>query len=125
MLRPLKESIVIGDQDFRLYRLLTGSARSVCQLVYATIGTLTLYITMVYYTQRKQLSKFTISLASCCFGIYLTHQFLLKALYYNTDFALIVGPYWLPWLGFTLVLPISYLLSLLLLKTKIGKFLIG
>ena len=125
MLRPLKESIVIGDQDFRLYRLLTGSARSVCQLVYATIGTITLYITMVYYTQRKQLSKFTISLASCCFGIYLTHQFLLKALYYNTDFASIVGPYWLPWLGFTLVLPISYLLSLLLLKTKIGKFLIG
>ena len=125
LLRPLKESIIIGDQDIRLYRLLTGSARSTCQLIYATIGTLTFYITMVYYTQHKQLSKFTISLSSCCFGIYLTHQFLLKALYYNTDFASIVGPYWLPWLGFIIVLPISYLLSLLLLKTKIGKFLIG
>ena len=125
LLRPLKESIVIGDQDFILYRLLSVSVRSACQLIYATIGTLTFYITMVYYSQRKQLSKFIISLASCCFGIYLIHQFLLKALYYNTDFAFIVGPYWLPWLGFTLVLPVSYLLSVLLLKTKFGRFLIG
>lgn len=125
LLRPLKETIVIGDQDIRLYRLLTGSARSTCQLIYATIGTITFYITTVYYTRKKQLSKFTITLASCCFGIYLIHQFLLKALYYNTDFASIVGPYWLPWLGFIIVLPISYLLATLLLKTKIGKFLIG
>ena len=125
LLRPLKETIIIGDQDLRLYRLLTASARSTCQLIYATIGTITFYITMAYYTRNNQLSKFTITLASCCFGIYLIHQFLLKALYYNTGFASIVGPYWLPWLGFIIVLTISYLLATLLLKTKIGKFLIG
>ncbi len=124
-LRPLKGTIIIGDQDFRLYRLLTCSARNTCQLIYATIGTITFYITNVHYTKYKQLSKFTISLASCCFGIYLIHQFLLKVLYYNTDFASIVGPYWLPWLGFIIVLLISYLFAIVLLKTKIGKFLIG
>lgn len=121
----LKETIIIGDQDFRLYRLLTSSIRNSFQLIYATIGTISFYITMVYYTRNKQLSKFTISLASCCFGIYLTHQFLLKALYYNTNFSSLVGPYWLPWLGFVIVLSISYLLAILLMKTKIGKFLIG
>ena len=125
LLRPLKETIIIGDQDFRLYRLLTSSLRSTCQLIYATMGTITFYITMVYYTSNKKMSKITVSLASCCFGIYLIHQFLLKALYYNTDFASIVGPYLLPWLGFIIVLPISYLLAILLLKAKIGKFLIG
>ena len=125
LLRPLKETIIIGDQDFRLYRLLTDSVRSTCQLIYATIGTITFYITMVYYTRNKQLGKYTITLASCCFGIYLIHQFLLKALYYNTDFASIVGPYWLPWLGFIIVLLVSFLLAILLLKTKVGKFLIG
>lgn len=125
ILRPLKETIVIGNQDFRLYKLLSISARGACQLIYATVGTITFYITMVYYTQRKQLGKFTISLASSCFGIYLIHQFLLIGLYYNTNFAAIVGPYWLPWLGVALVLPVSYLLSTILLKTKVGKFLIG
>lgn len=125
LLRPLKETIIIGDQDFRLYRLLTSSIRNTFQLIYATIGTISFYITMVYYTRNKQLSKFTISLASCCFGIYLIHQFLLKALYYNTNFSSLVGPYWLPWLGFVIVLSISYLLTILLMKTKIGKFLIG
>lgn len=125
LLRQLKETITIGDQDFRLYRLLTASARNTCQLIYATIGTITFYITIVYYTRNKQLSKFTIGLASCSFGIYLIHQFLLKALYYKTDFATIVGPYWLPWLGFVLVFLISYFISLLLLKSKYGKFLIG
>lgn len=125
ILRPLKETIVIGDQDFRLYKLLSISARGACQLIYATIGTITFYVTMVYYTQRKQLGKFTISLASCCFGIYLIHQFLLIGLYYNTNFASLVGAYWLPWLGFIIVLLISYLLASLSLKTKIGKFLIG
>lgn len=125
LLRPLKETIIIGNQDFGLYMLLTSSARSACQLIYATIGTITFYITMVYCTHHKKLGRFTISLASCCFGIYLIHQFLLIALYYNTSFASIVGPYWLPWLGFIIVLFISYLLASLSLKTKIGKFLIG
>ncbi len=125
ILRPLKETIVIGDQNFRLYKLLNVSARGACQLIYATIGTITFYITTVYFTRHRQLNKLTISLASSCFGIYLIHQFLLIGLYYNTNFAAIVGPYWLPWLGVALVLPVSYLLSTILLKTKVGKFLIG
>jgi hypothetical protein len=125
LFRPLKETIVIGDQDIRLYKLLSSSARSACQLIYATIGTLTFYMTMVYCTRGKQLSKFTISLASCCFGIYLIHQFILMWLYYNTNFAILVGAYLMPWLGFAIVLTISYLLSFLLLKNKLGKLLIG
>lgn len=125
ILRPLKDTIIIGNQNYSIYRLLTDSLRGACQLIYATLGTFTFYISMVYYTKKKQLGQFTVRLASCCFGIYLIHQFLLKLLYYNTNFSSIVGPYWLPWLGFILVLPISFYLSTLLLKTKMGKFFIG
>lgn len=124
LFRPLKE-LMIGNQDYILHKVLTSIMRSMCQLIYATIGTITFYISMVSYTKSKQLNKLTYNLALCSFGIYLIHQFILKILYYYTDFSSLVGSYWLPWLGFLLVFPTSYLISFFLLKTKIGKLLIG
>lgn len=125
ILRPMKESLVIDEQNGIWLNQMMLSARSVCQLVYASIGTLVFYITAVWYTRQHIINHFTVKLASCCFGIYLVHQFILKGLYYNTNFPSLVGPYWLPWLGFLLAAPISYLISSILLKTKIGKYLIG
>ena len=125
ILRPLKETISIGSPEFKSHIYLTEIARNLCQLIYATIGTITFYITVIWFVQKKQLNKFVTSLASCCFGIYIIHQFLLVTLYYKTNFASAVGPYWLPWCGFVLVISSSYLLSLLMLKTRLGKFLIG
>lgn len=125
VLRPLKETFEVGESEGIINKVITLSGRSACQLIYASVGTLVFYITAIYYTQNHQLKPFTIKLASCCFGIYLFQQFLLKGLYYKTGFAAAVGPYWLPWLGFIIVAPLSYLLSELLLKTKTGKYLIG
>lgn len=124
-LRPLKETFAIGGSEGIINKVITMSGRSACQLIYASIGTVVFYITAIYYTQRNQLKPFTVKLASCCFGIYLFQQFLLKGLYYKTGFAAAVGPYWLPWLGFIIAAPLSYLLTVLLLKTKTGKYLIG
>lgn len=124
-LRPLKETFEVGDSEGIINKVFTLSGRSACQLVYASIGTVVFYITAIYYTQRNQLKPFTIKLASCCFGIYLFQQFLLKGLYYKTSFAVIVGPYWLPWLGFIIAAPASYIIAYLLLKTKPGKYLVG
>lgn len=123
--RPLKEMLVIGDQDSNISKLLTMSGRSACQLFYAVIGTLSFYLTVIWYTEHHKIQPFTVKLASCCFGIYLFQQFVLKGLYYKTSFAEIVGPYWLPWLGFLIAAPLSFFLSTLLLKSKTGRFLIG
>lgn len=106
--RPLKETLTIGNGGSIISKVLTLSGRNICQLIYASVGTLTFYITAVWYTQRKQLKPFTIKLASCCFGIYLFQQFVLQLLYYKTFFPTLIGPYWLPWCGFAIALVISY-----------------
>ena len=123
--RPLKESLTIGDQEERLFKMITFSSRKLCQFLYASIGTMAFYCTAVWYTQKKQLKQFTIKLASCCFGIYLFQQFILELLYYQTTLPSMLGPYWIPWCGFCVTIILSYFISNLLLKTKVGRFLIG
>lgn len=125
LFRPLRESFVAGDSAGFINKAIINTERSACQLIYASIGTFVFYITAIYYTKRNQLKPIVVQIASCCFGIYLFQQFLLKALYYKTGFSAVVGPYWLPWLGFIIVLPTSYFISYLFLKTKLGKNLIG
>jgi hypothetical protein len=125
VLRPLRDVLVADNTQAKFLKLLTYASNNTCQLVYASVGLMAFYCTAVYYTQRHQLKPFTLNLAACCFGIYLFQQFILQGLFYKTDFAATVGTYWLPWLGFAIATPLSYLMAQLLLKTKIGKFLIG
>ena len=99
--------------------------KRLCTLLYASSGTFALYFTALWYTSWHTLSATTEKLSLCCFGIYLFHQFILFALYYKTGFPRFVGPYLLPWLGFAIALPLSWLLTTLFRRTKTGKFLIG
>lgn len=123
--RPLKETLTIGNNCNEVFRMLSLSARDACRLVYASVGTMSFYLSAVYYTERHKLSTFTVHLANCCFGIYLFQEFILKLIYYKTDFSIIVGPYFLPWLSFIIASVVSYCLASMLLKTKFGKYLIG
>lgn len=125
LFRPLKESLTIGVQDNMLFKIITYSSRKLCQLLYASIGTMAFYCTAVWYIQKKKLKQFTVKLASCCFGIYLFQQFVLELLYYKTTIPTMLGPYWLPWCAFCVTLILSYFISYLMLKTKFGRFLIG
>lgn len=125
LLRPMKDTLTIGDQDFRLFRVLSTSARKICQLIYASIGALSLYVSAVYYVKKNELKRITVELATCSFGIYIFQQFILKGLYYKTDFASLVGPYALPWLGFLIAATLSFMLSYMTLKTRTGRFLLG
>ncbi len=125
VLRPLKDSFSIGDSATLIYKGLTNMGQRFIQIVYATIGALAFYATAYYYTHHRTLNSGTVKLAGCCFGIYLFQQFVLQFLYYKTGLPSVIGPYWLPWVGFLLALPLSYLFTVLLLKTKTGKYLIG
>lgn len=124
LLRPLKDSFSIEGNYTLIYKGLTHMGQSFIQLVYASIGTFVFFITAYYYTKNHTLKQGTVNLAGYCFGIYLFQQFVLQFFYYKTSLPAIVGPYWLPWLGFLIALPISYLLTFCLLKTRVGRFLI-
>lgn len=115
----------IHNSDFITYKLLPIYERNLCQISYATLGTLLFYLTAKWYTRNYTIHSFTVKISSLCFGIYLFQQFILKGLYYKTGFTSLVGPYWFPWLGFIITLFLSSFLSLLFVKNRLGRFLIG
>lgn len=60
-----------------------------------------------------------------CFGVYLFQQFILQVIYYKTAAPIVFGPYWLPWFGFMVTWVLSSLFSWMLVKTKVGRFILG
>ena len=98
------------------------------KLLYATTGLLAAFTITLKLLNRKQdytLPRWVTYANSICFGVYIIHQFLLQGLYYYTPVPTIVGPYVLPWLGFIGTTIVSAVLAALLIKTKVGRFLIG
>ena len=58
---------------------------------------------------------------SACFGIYVFQQFIFQILYYKTTLSSLVGPYWLPWIGFFVALLGSYMLTKIIRSSKLGR----
>ena len=95
-------------------------------LLYALSGSVFAWLVANKYLDKGGIvSPYVFKLNSLCFGIYLFQQFILQILYYKTDLPQLVGPYFLPWIACTITLVTSYLLSVMCLKNKIGRFLIG
>ena len=90
-------------------------------------------ITLIYMIVMKILSSLDLTIISSwlivvnifCFGIYIYHQFVLKILYYYTDFPQMLNGYLLPWIAVALTLFISSLLTFMTLRIKVGRLLIG
>ena len=87
------------------------------------LGIIFIYILVNYLLEVKKVrvALWVINISGLCFGIYLFQQFILQILYYKTTLPSLVGPYWLPWVGLVITLILSYLLTKLSLKTKIGR----
>lgn len=123
--RPIRDILVVNDSQSNIVKFCVYVGNNISQFVYVTTGLIAFYCTVLYYVQRHEIKPFVIKLSAYCFGIYLLHQFILQLMYYRTSLPIIVGPYLLPWVGFICTLPISIVASRLILKTKIGNFLIG
>lgn len=123
--RPLRDILVPNDTIGIVLKIALASADHLSHLLYAITTLFAFYGIVLLYVKNHNLNKFTIRFAGCCFGIYIFQQFLLQLLYYKTSFPIFVGPFWLPWCGFVIATVVSYGLTILLLKTKTGKFLIG
>jgi peptidoglycan/LPS O-acetylase OafA/YrhL len=89
----------------------------------AVSGVAFVYGLVNYLIEGKKLTipQWVVELNGLCFGIYLFQQFILQILYYKTTLSSLIGPYWLPWIGLIVTLILSYLLTKLSLKTKIGR----
>lgn len=100
---------------------------NISKLIYSSIGVLmTLVIVGLYEKKRTTpLKNRVIIIGELCMGVYILQQFFLKAMYYYTELPFLIGPYWLPWVGFCVTLLGSVLLSWILRQTKLGRILIG
>lgn len=125
LLHTLKNELIVDPSGTIIQKVCMIARNNLCTVLYAGTGVMAFYLLSVYYTRIIKISDFTVRFASYCFGIYLFQQFILLALYYKTSLPTIIGPYMLPWFGFLITLILSSLLSMLFLKTKCGKFLIG
>lgn len=123
--RNIMDYCVQSPDYSRIGNLLMLFAKNLCHILYSSIGVLAFYITSLCDSDNKCISQNCLTFANCSFGIYLFQQFILQILYYKTDFPVQIGPYLLPWVSFTITLVMSFLFSVVLRKTKIGRYLIG
>lgn len=103
---------------------------TVVQIIYSTLGVFCCYLFFFKcsYNSVPRNSRFVrvvLYISSISMGIYIIHQFVLKAIYYCTPVPRWCGSYLLPWLGFAIALSLSIIIAMLLRKTKVGSFLLG
>ena len=105
--------------------LLLGA--NVLKIMYSAFGLAFIFMLCRYLLNSCNISinKSLIKLSGCCFGVYVFQQFILNFIIYSDRFISTLGTYWLPWFAFILALLGSIALSWVIMKTKVGKFLIG
>lgn len=112
------------DADGLLECALLKAQINACTISYALSGVLIIFLLAMRYVTKHTLSDFTIRLNSYCFGIYIIQQFVFMIIYYNSSLPIVVGTYWLPWVGTVISLVCSYCITRLILFTRMGKFLL-
>lgn len=95
------------------------------RLAYATLGSLAILFTAIFFVEKNALPALIIWTSPLCFGVYIYHQFILKFLYYQTSLPKSVSEAVLPWICFIVALPTSIMISKLTLTTRFGRKLIG
>ena len=95
--------------------------------VYTVLGLLALLLVVVNITESNgyRPKTFVLEASSICYGVYVFHQFILQYLYYETNISCYFNDFLLPIFVFIVSLSISIAFTLLFLKIKIGRFLIG
>lgn len=110
-----------------IIKALNLSLSKLLQIIYAFVGLAMLFVFVGYKEKgrKDEIPQWLIRMGGLCFGVYLLQQFILMGVYDYTAIPSKVGCYWLPWVGFIVALMGSVLVAFLMVKTKIGKFLIG
>lgn len=104
-------------------------------LVHTSCGILALYGTVSLWLSRhrseeSQPGAFLRECSRQCYGVYVLHMFFMQPIYFFSPFpqwccASGVGVWLMPWLVLVITLLLSVGCTTLLLKTRLGRFLIG
>lgn len=115
-----------GEEGYVL-PLYTKALTRILKYFIVFTGISALYLIVCSYTSKYNFkpTNWVIQSSKICYGVYIFHQFILKYLYYQTQLPEYAGSFLLPWLALSITLPLAIILSLLFLKTKFGRFLIG
>lgn len=95
------------------------------KLIYSLTGVLSFYFFVIYLLRKQRtIPQWLLKINSCCFGVYIFHQFMLEIIYYKTSLSLQIGTYWLPWISCFMTIVFSFGIVCLLKKTPLfGKLL--
>lgn len=117
----------LGGSEGLFYKGIRYVTNSAISLIVTMFGIWFVYLLVNYFVEkRKYMPPYWVFEASAiCYGVYIFQQFILQFLYYKTSLPVLVGPYWLPWVGCVVTFVVSILLTKLTLKTRFGRFLIG
>ena len=116
-----------GGGNLLICNLLYLFIVKILNIVYSFLGIFSV-LSLIYSKCKKESFKIPpiiINFSTYCFGIYIFQQFILMFLYYHTHLNHYISNNLLPWLGLIITLFLSSCLSFFLLKTKVGKYLIG
>ena len=117
----LKQNITITQN------LETWAWQNVIHVCYAFFGVLFFYLLVNYLLEKNIIKPSPVAktIGVYCFGIFIFQQFVLKLLYYDTPLHSYVSPYLFPWIGLASAIAISFVLTYVCMKTKIGKILLA
>ncbi len=120
------EMIMLSDGIFSS-RILSYGLSSIWCFFEACCVISALYLTVCFFTTKNGFvpNRYVVSFNKYCYGVYMFHQFVYVFLYFKMPLYDMVHPYLLPWVGFLITISISLLLTKLILKTHLGRFLIG
>ena len=112
-LRIVKANVMeLADGNVPLPQKVTFNIISkTCQIVYATLGMTAIYVTGIFVTSKYKLPDWYIRLGNLCFGVYIFQEFILKYLYYFSEFPKSCPPYIIPWVCFIITIVLSLCLS--------------
>lgn len=121
------ELIVDFSEESIMHKAIFLMSNRIAVLIYSAVGLTFIYILINYLLNKDVLhvAPVMVKFSTYCFGVYIFQQFILKYIVYNNALISLLGSYWLPWVAFVITLLLSVVLSWGLLKTKVGRFLIG
>lgn len=100
---------------------------STLKMVQIVSGIIALYLLICKVLENKTEGpgERVIWCSGVCYGVYVFHMFIMQWLYYYTSLPMQMASWILPWVVFAISMCGSLLITELLLKCKVGRWLIG
>lgn len=114
------------EQLFLSHPVINYSIYIAIKLIYCVIGIMGCWMVAKWLMRDgRDLPTRIVDLSGLCFGVYIIQQFIIKGLYYHTDFALLMPAWAVPWVMASITLIASIALARIGLRTRVGRYVYG